>query len=192
MNWGFNAVEIKYSQYGLINRSLLQLEETGFMNRIFNALITDKRLTFKISIPNDLYLRADVLCDDVLQMRTVEKEYTQGELVQHIFLDFLDEVRRHDSNVGAIHTRLNVRLQQLPLVNDQPIIPSRSKTSIQTKIDRRDVLRAEVLLQDLSYFVPNHGLNVEKLIEIVYLDFLTEYQKGRRKNVIKEILEYID
>lgn len=184
--------EVKYSQYGVLNRSLMQLGETGIMNRFFNALITDKRLTFKISVPNELYLRAEVLCDDVLQMREKEKVYTQGELVQHIFLDFLDEVRKHDSNVGAIHTRLNVRLQQLPMVNDQPIIPSKSKTTVIIKIDRRDVLRAEVLLQDLSYFAPNHELNVEKLIEIVYLDFLLEYTKGRRKNVIKEILEYID
>jgi hypothetical protein len=184
--------EINYSQYKLLNRNLLELEETGLFNRIFNALITDKRLTFKISVPNDLYLRAEVLCDDVLQMRINDKEYTQAELVQHIFLDFLDEVRKHDSNVGAIHTRLNVRQQQLPLVNDMPIIPSRSKTSFHMKIDRRDVLRAEVLLQDLSYFVPNHGLTVEKLIEIVYLDFLLEYTKGRRKNVLREILETID
>lgn len=183
---------VKYSRYGLINQELMALDENSFFGRIIDFLIKDKRLTFTISVPNELYFRAEVLCDDVLQMREQEKEYTQGELVQHIFLDFLDEVRKHDSNVGAIHTRLNVRRQQLPMVNDQPLLPAKSHTSVQVRIDREDVLRAEVLLQDLSYFVPNHGFHVENLIEVVYLDFLLEYTKGRRKNVIKEILEYID
>jgi hypothetical protein len=78
------------------------------------------------------------------------------------------------------------------MVNDQPLLASKSKTTVITKIGREDVLRAEELLQDLAYFVPKHELTVEKLIEIVYLDFLLEYTKGRRKNVIKEIMEFID
>lgn len=184
--------EVKYSQYGLLNNALRNLEEKGFMNRIFNYLIIDKRLTFEIAVPNELYLRAETLCDDILQLRGKDKEYTQGELVQHVFFDFLDEVRKNDSIVGSIYTRLNVRKQQLPLVNDQPLLPAKSKTTVFTKVYRDDVFRAEILLKDLTNFVPNHELTVEKLIEIVYLDFLLEYIKGRRKNVIKEILEYID
>lgn len=182
----------KYSQYGLINKGLMELNEKGKMNRFLGFLINDKRLTFKINVPNELFFRAEVLCDDILQLREKEKEYSQAELVQHIFLDFLDEVRRSDSNVNSIYSRLNVRHQELPMVNDRPMIPTRSSTPLPIKIDRKDVLRAEILLQDLSYFEPDHELNVEKLIEIVYLDFLFEYTKGRRKNVIKEILEYID
>lgn len=55
-------------------------------------------------------------------------------------------------------------------MNDNPLIPSKSNNTVLTKIDSVDVLRDEVLLQDLSYFVPNHGIDVQQLIEIVYLD----------------------
>jgi hypothetical protein len=181
-----------YSQYNLIREELTSLEEQGFLDRFFMAISKRKRYKFDIKVPNELYHRAKILCDDIVQMRKEDKDYNQSELVEHIFLDFLDEVRRNDSNVGAIYTRINVRKQQLPFVNDKPIIPTKSSTGLEVKIDREDLLRAEVLLQDLSHFVPKHGLDVEKLIEIVYLDFLLEYSKGRRKNVIKEILEYID
>lgn len=188
-----NSVEVvKYSQYDLINKDLILLEETGLINRILSLLLKEKRLKFNLSIPNDLYSRAEILCDDIFQKRSEDHEYTQGELAEHIFLDFLDEVRNHDSNVGAIYTRLDVRKKQLPLVDDQPLLPFKSSTTLETKIDRVNVLRAEWLLKDLSYFVPKHGIDVEKLIEIVYLDFLLEYSKGRRKNVMKDILEFID
>jgi hypothetical protein len=190
--WGEHMEAIKYSQYGLIQEELKLLGGISFSSGLLSFLTRNMKLKFQLSVPNDLYQRADVLCDDILQMRSANKEYRQGELVEHIFLDFLDEVRKHDGNVGAIYNRLNVRKQQLPLVNDKPLIASKSSTSIQTKIHRDDVLRAEVLLKDLSYFVPSHGLSVEELIEIVYLDFLLEYTKGRRKNVLKEILETID
>jgi hypothetical protein len=183
---------VKYSKYGLINQELMALDEDTFFGRLLNAFLKDKRLAFEIMVPNDLYFRADVLCDDILQKRKNDKEYTQSELVQHVFFDFLDEVRDHDGNVGAIYTKLDVRRQEILRVNENPLVPSRSRKKLLIKIDRDDALRAEVLLQDLEYFQPNHNLDVEKLIEIVYLDFLLEYTKGRRRNVIKEILEYID
>ncbi|MGW6666415.1 hypothetical protein [Peribacillus sp. NPDC055009] len=87
------------------------------------------------------------LCDEVFQLRVKDKEYTQGELVEHVFFDFLDEVRKNYSVVGSIYTRLNVQKQQLPLVNDQPLLPAKSKTTVITKVFRDDVFRAEVLFK---------------------------------------------
>jgi hypothetical protein len=185
-------VTVKYSKYGLINQELMALNEESFFGRMITFLIKDRRLTFEINVPNELYLRANILCDDILQKRKLEKVYTQGELAEHVFLDFIDEVRNHDSNVGAIYTKLKVRKQELPLVNEKPLFPAKSQTKIVVKINREDALRAEILLQDLAVFKPNHGMDLEQLVEIVYLDFLLEYTKGRRRNVIKEILEFID
>lgn len=182
---------VKYSRFDLINKELALLEGKRGVGRFLSFLLKEKRFKFNLIIPNDLYSRAEILCDDILQKRSEDKEFTQGELAEHLFLEFLDEVRNHDSNVGTIYTRLDVRKKQLPLVDDKPLIPVKSTTTIETKIEREDVLRAEWLLKDLSYFAPKHGLDVEQLIEIVYLDFLLEYSKGRRKNVIKEILDYV-
>lgn len=184
--------EIKYSQYGLINKGLMELNEQGIMNRMLNILISDKRLTFQIYVPNDFFFRAEVLCDDIVQMCEKNRGYSQSDLAEHVFLDFIDEVRKHDGNVGSILTRLNVRKQELPMVNDNPLVPTHSRTPVTVKVEKADILRAEVLLADLAQFEPNHGLSVEKLIEIVYLDFMLEYKKGRRKNVMKQILEFID
>lgn len=61
-------------------------------------MLKDKRF-FSNKFPNDLYQRAEVLCDDIFQKRSEEKEYTQTDLVQYVLLDFLDEVRNNDSNV---------------------------------------------------------------------------------------------
>jgi hypothetical protein len=186
-----NVVEVKYSKYGLIQEEMLTLEETGIVDRLL-SFFRERKLKFNIMVPNEFYARAEALCDDIVQMRTEDKDYSQSELAEHIFLDFLDVVRKNDSNVGAIHNKLHVRKQELPLINENPLTPKKSSTSLIVKLNREDALRAEWLLKDLSYFVPNHKMEVDTLIEIVYLDFLLEYTKGRRKNVIKEILEYID
>lgn len=182
---------VKYSQYGLIQEEQRLLEDNAFLNRL-SAIFRERRLKFEVVVPNDMIVRAEVLCDDITQLREKDKAYTQSELMEHLFIEFLDAVRKHDSNVGAIYNKLMVRKQELPTINGNPLFPSKSNTTVATRIQRDEVLRAEVLLQDLSYFEPNHKLNVEKIIEIVYLDFLLEYMKGRRKDVIKEILEYID
>lgn len=183
--------EIKYSQYDLINKEIKELDEKGFANRFMNFILTDRRLPFKLKVPNDLYQRAEVLCEDVEEMKDDTKPFTQAHLVVYIFREFLDEVRKNDGNLRPFQMKLNNRIKDLPMINGQPLLPQKSKTTLHTKIGRKEVLRAEVFLKDLS-FLSNHDLTVEKLIEIVYLDFLVEYQQGRRKKVLKEIVDAID
>lgn len=183
-------MDVKYSRYDLVGKELASLEESqGFLTSLFDYLLYGRYLGFEISVPNDLYFRADILCEDIIQKS--DSNFTQADLAEHVFLSFMDNVIDNDSNVGSIYNKLNVRKQQLPLINEQPLLPTKSATTVKTKIHRDDVLRAEVLLKDLSYFAPGHKFDVEELIEIVYLDFLLEYVRGRRQNVIKEILEYL-
>ncbi len=188
---GVALSEIKYSQYDLINKEIKELDEKGFANRFMNFILTDRRLPFKLKVPNDLYQRAEVLCEDVEEMKDDTKSFTQAHLVVYIFREFLDEVRKNDGNLRPFQMKLNNRIKDLPMINGQPLLPQKSKTTLHTKIGRKEVLRAEVFLKDLS-FLSNHDLTVEKLIEIVYLDFLVEYQQGRRKKVLKEIVDAID
>ncbi|WP_217270015.1 hypothetical protein [Neobacillus endophyticus] len=184
---------IKYSQYDLLSEELALLEEVkNPFRRALNSLFKPKTFLFHVSVPNDLYLRAETLCDDVTNLRDEDETYTQSELVNHTFCSFIDQVRKHDSNVGGIYNRLIVRKQEILVVNNTPLFPAKSKTTVSTKIHREDVYRSEVLLRDLAVFAPKHSLQVEHLIEIVYLDFLLEYQNGRRKNVIKEIVDTLD
>lgn len=183
--------EIKYSQYDLINKEIKELNERGLANRFMNLILTDRRLVFKVKVPNDLYYRAEILCEDVVQMSEKGKAFTQAQLVEYIFQDYLDEVRKKDGNLRSFQMKLNDRMKDLPMINGQPLLPQKSRTILHTKIGRREVRRAEVFLQDLA-FLSNHDLTVEKLIEIIYLDFLVEYQQGRRKNVLKEIIEKLD
>ncbi|KAA9015740.1 hypothetical protein [Niallia endozanthoxylica] len=183
--------EIKYSQYDLINKEIKELDEGGFANRFVNFILTDRRLPFKVKVPNDLFQRAEILCEDVVEMKENNKAFTQAELIEYIFKEFLEEVRKNDGNLRSFQMKFNNRMKDLPMINGQPLLPQKRKTTLHTKIGRKEVRRAEVFLKDLS-FLSNHDLTVEKLLEMVYIDFLNEYQQGRRKKVLKEIIEAID
>ncbi|WP_078382324.1 hypothetical protein [Sutcliffiella halmapala] len=182
---------VKYSKYDLLNKEYDLPEKRSVLLKIFNFL-SGERYRFDIPVPNDMYVRADVLCDDIVHLSDHDIQFKQSDLIEHIYFDFLDEVRRNDSNVGSIYNRITVRKQELPFINNHPIVPVRSTTVVTVELDKEEALRAEVLLEDLSYFFPKHEWNVEKLIQVVYLDFLLEYVRGRRKNVLKEIVQYLN
>ncbi len=173
-------------------KEMALLEEKNPFKKILDSVLRSSMLSFKVTVPNDLYLRSDTLCDDITRLYDEDIDYSQCDLIVHIFEDFIEQIRRHDTNVGSIYNRLIVRRQQFPLINNQPLLPNKSSNIVHTKIPREYVYRAEVLLSDLARFTPNHSLQVEDLVEIVYLDFLLEYQNGRRTNVITEILEILD
>lgn len=184
-------MEVKYSQYNLLKEEEKLLNEEGFITR-FLALTRTKKLGFNISVPNNYVVVAKILCDDVTQTRKEDKQYTQSELIEFIFQQYLNEIRRIEPSISEVYQKLITRKEELEQKNGHTLIPSKSRTRIHAKIYREDALKTEALLRSMSHIRGNHGINVEKFIEIVYLDFLSEYEAGRRNNVLKEILEYIE
>ena len=193
---GADMDDVKYSSYDLLGyekRSLEQKEEPPrFWTILGRDIFKQKMFTFEFLIPNDLYLRAEVLCEDVNRMAETKKELTQPILIEYIFSEFLYEVRKNVHNTNYLYSRIKKRQEQLPLEENNPIIPTKSKSKVASKIHREDVLRSEVFLRDIAEHDPNHKLTVEKLINIVYQDFIIEYKQGRRKDVFEELVDYME
>ncbi|WP_413381203.1 hypothetical protein [Alkalihalobacillus sp. 1P02AB] len=183
-----------YSECDLIDK---ELKQNSFLSRIFES----RNVHVKLMLPNDIYFRAKVLCEDVYNM--TDKHFTLDNLVQMLWNDFLSDVIAKQ-DIKYIYKLLldydrgttNVRLEQYneQKVEDVPLYPVRKRVDkaeheiFYCRLPRKDVLRGEVMLSDIDKVYPNHHLKMERVLEILLIDFIEKYEKGEAKSIIKELL----
>jgi hypothetical protein len=189
-----------YSQYNLIEEELFRLESEKEAKSIFSKLsdlILSKLFEwceFNIKVPNYIYLRAKILCEDVELLSGYE--FRVHELIYLLYRMFLHKMIKQDDPF-YIYQVINVRSLDKPKVKRvgqfMDIEDYNDKVkSVNVRIKRKYVLRGEVILRDLENIVPNHNLTIEKILETIFIDFIKEYQSGSFKNAMNVLIQALE
>ena len=64
--------------------------------------------------------------------------------------------------------------------------------TLQLRMRRKFALRGEVLLADMEEVQPQHGYTLEKVFELLYVDFIDKFRKGDNASAIKNILALLE
>ncbi|GAE27115.1 hypothetical protein JCM9140_3231 [Halalkalibacter wakoensis JCM 9140] len=179
-------------------RNLMQAEIKG--RSPFLKLITPSKASIKISLPDDVYFRMKNLCDDVTKL--IEEQYRPDDLLQLLLDDIVDHVRE-TQDVKGMHqlflerdkSTYNVRLKyyQKREEETEPLYPMKKPQPndeikmVYMRLVREDILRMEILFSDMAELFPNHHFTVERVLEILLIDFIEKYKRGEAINVIKSV-----
>lgn len=193
-----------YSQYNLIEEELFRLESEKEAKSLFSKL-SDLVLSklfewceFNIKVPNYLYLRAKILCEDVELLSGYE--FQVHELIYLLYRMFLHKMIQQDDpfyiyqviNVRSLDKPKVKKVGQLMDIGDNDKLKSDKVKSVNVRIKRKYVLRGEVILRDLENIVPNHNLTIEKILETIFIDFIKEYQSGNFKNAMNVLIQALE
>ncbi|CRH65982.1 Uncharacterised protein [Chlamydia trachomatis] len=190
----------KYSQANLINEELSLIGSTNFIGKMLHKMNKSSMILLSIKVPLNSYLRAEVFCEDIQDLS--EMSFDQKDLLTLLYEDFLYEGKRNpdlkkifkvlntlehesgktavlekktDSIFKLIHKEQHEELQPLHL-----------------RVRRKYALRGEVLLADLEEDHPNHGFTIERVIELLYMDFIDKLRKGDNTEAMNTILRILD
>ncbi|WP_100373059.1 hypothetical protein [Bacillus sp. FJAT-45037] len=171
-------------------------KETDNQRSVLWRVFTPKTVSVKLLLKDELLFRAKSLCDDAADQN--EEPYKIDDLVQFLLEDIVDYVKRKQ-NIKHMHSLFlerdksthNVRLKHYQQSNEEvkPIYPMNREdvidwSEIRVRIDRKDVLRLEVLLADMSKVYEDHHFTVERVLEILLIDFVSKYEVGEAKAII--------
>jgi hypothetical protein len=167
------------------------------MARIFISMNTELRLM----LPRDIYFRAQVLCEDVYEL--TEERFKLGHLVEMLWEDFIDYVREKQDIKNTYKLLLeydqgtpNVRVKKYDdkNVDEVPLYPVRKKPiddeieTVYCRMKRKDALRGEVMLSDIAQIFPQHPFTLERVLEILLIDFIVKYSKGESQEIVYKLL----
>ncbi|WP_066415233.1 hypothetical protein [Sutcliffiella cohnii] len=182
----------QYSRLDLIGEELMKLQDKKITDKIISFLInTSKYVYVKLDIPADLYVRANVLCDDIETLS--EEEFDQNRLLSILYDDFLRENRMKEA-LFQLYQRLTVHDRRAPSIKGlyeihNQRIENDEYYELTVRIKRKEALRGEVLLSDLSNVYPKHPYTLEMVLETIYIDFLNDIKKGGNYKAVKELLK---
>ena len=190
----------QYSSANLLKEELDIVTDNDFFSKFLSKLTKTSTIHLKIEVPVNLYLRGEIICDDVSELS--EMDFDQEDLMYLLFNDFLLFAKKNPDPVTIykLLTSLEREAGKEAVLEKQSqgnvfslTYKSNRNTmkTIQTRFRRKLALRGEVLLADLEEAQPEHGYTLEALLALLYCDFVDRLRKGSNPEVINTIVSSI-
>lgn len=179
-----------YSRNNLIQKELEALPKGkgNFFERLSYRLYRSIKVKYELEIPSSVFLRAITFCGDLSEW--YEEDFTPAELMLALYKGFIARVQR-ENDIQMIYTQYMVRLQE------QTYIQPRKKESyidLEIYLHHDIALRGEMALADMDIHFPNHPFTLEKVLEIDFMFFIEECQKGSKthRQLMRDIIACLD
>ena len=188
------------TKYHVLADEMNRLDQSSFFStKMYDIAIRllSSKITLTLRFPSYAYLRAEVLCEDISYMEG--KRFSVADLLMLIYEYFLNRLRSAHN-----HQDLYIIYRSLS-TNDHEDVPIESyrffqkddheekqMTMFQVTLPRKKVLRCEVFLHDLSKYVPDHSFSIERVLEILFTDFMTQYCAGSNPELIDDLLKNLE
>jgi len=170
---------------------LSSVSKSSFLDVAIRLL--SRHITLFLKIPSYAYLRAKVLCEDITELE--EERFTVDDLLMLIYESFLVRLREAHTHqdLYTIYRSIITSDYKDASVHSYRTLKDKHQPSYEMKfkitVPRNKVLRCEVFLYDLAQYVPNHMLSIERVIEILFTDFIIQYCAGSNPGLIEDLLE---
>jgi len=189
----------KYSSANLLEDELSSIGVSDFLNKLLYKLNKNSSVLLNINIPLNLYLRVEIFCEDIQDLSEIA--FNQNDLMNLLYEDFLLFAKKNPNpkavfklltsldHVGGKECSLEPQGESIfKLVH---IEQRQSMQKLQIKMKRKLALRGEVLLADIEEVQPEHGYTLERVLELLYIDFIDKFRKGDNETAINNILSLL-
>jgi hypothetical protein len=190
----------KYSRADLLKEELALIGSSDFLGRFLQKLNKTSSVLFTIEIPLNLFLRAEVFCEDIQDL--AEMPFVQNDLINLLYNDFLTYAKKNPDPHALFRllTSLDQQAGKDARLEKQggsvfKLIHKdvhQEMKILQLRMRRKFALRGEVLLADMEEFQPGHGYTLERVFELLYIDFIDKFRKGDNSAAIKNILALLE
>ncbi|MGM0890564.1 MAG: hypothetical protein ACQEW5_27430 [Bacillota bacterium] len=190
----------KYSQANLIDEELSLIGSSNFIGKLLHKVNKSSTVILTIDVPLNLFLRAEVFCEDIQDLS--DMHFEQNDLMNLLYNDFLLFAKKNPDSKALFrlltsleqHAGKNSRLQKygkstFKLIH---IDKNQEMKTLNLRMRRKFALRGEVLLADMEEVQPDHGYTLEKVFELLYIDFIDKFRKGNHSGAVENILRLLD
>ncbi|MEJ9232588.1 hypothetical protein LAV79_24690 [Peribacillus butanolivorans] len=189
----------KYSKANLIDEELSLIGSTNFIGKMLHKMNKSSMILLSIEVPLNSYLRTEVFCEDIQDI--TETPFDQRDLLTLLYEDFLYEAKINPDlkKVFKVLTRLEHESGKTAVLEKKTdsifklIHKEQHKElkSLDVRMRRKYALRGEIILADMEDPHPNHGYTIERVLELLYMDFIDDFRKGDNTEVIKKIIKLL-
>lgn len=190
----------KYSQANLIDEELSLIRSNNFIGKMLHKMNKTSVILLSIHVPLNSYLRAEIFCEDIQDLS--EMPFSQNDLMKLLYEDFLYFAKKNPDpkKMFKMLTTLERESGKDTVLEKQTdsifkLIHKDQHQELETldiRMRRKYALRGEVLLADLEEDHPNHGYTIERVIELLYMDFIDKLRKGDNTEAMNTILRILD
>jgi hypothetical protein len=192
----------KYSNAGLLTEEFAMIPfATDFIGKLLYKMNKNSSILLNVDVPLNLYLRGEVFCEDISDLS--EFSFDQKDLLNLLYNDFLLFVKKNPDPRALFRLLVSLdeesgkdaSLQKQQGASIFKVVYTEKNQKTQTfevRMRKKLALRGEVLLADMDLAYPDHGYTLERILALLYCDFIDKYRKGDNVEAINKILSILE
>jgi hypothetical protein len=190
----------KYSRANFLDEELSLIGSSDFLGKLLHKMNKSSIVLLSIDVPLNLYLRAEVFCEDIQELSNMP--FVQNDLMNLLYNDFLLFAKKNpdpralfrlltslDQQAGKDAQLEKQKESVFKLIHKNK---NQDMTTLHLRMRRKYALRGEVMLCDMEEVQPEHGYTLEKVMELLYIDFIDKFRKGNHADAVENILRLLD
>lgn len=187
-----------YSRANLLGKQGIwqQNEKTGFW-KIVREFVSSfsSTVSLTIAIPTPVYLRTKLLCEYIND--EVGVDFDVSNFLMVLYLDFIHaSVKRYEPlyMYRSIHLKYP-KADTLIISQGSKILAEykrdkETRTDIWISMDKKDVLKGEMVLYELDELY-GHQLTFEEMLANLWINFIEEYKRGNHEKALNAIIKML-
>lgn len=179
------------------------LQKSTDMKTTWLNIVNLSSVILELNIPDATYFRMKVLCEDISELSG--QIFNQQKMIDILWSQFIDQVKRVP-DFKTVHDMLIEREDKRMIVKDEivqkkntfmffetshNVAAKTNKKVMQYRMNRKQALRGEIMLADIAEIKPDHQLTLERVLEIIFCDFIEKYKQGESEQAVKQIIDII-
>lgn len=195
----------RYSQNSLLHEESVYIQNThSLWGKFVYRLNKSSNVHMDIEVLYADYLRGEYICEDVKELTGTY--FNHDSLINLIYDNFLIQARNEPNKKQMFQFFRTLekdahRENEINLIKEKnasifKLANKKKQKKMHTFhacFKRKSALKGELILEDMEEVVPNHGYTLEKILSLLYGDFINLFRRGENSEAyILRILGYED
>lgn len=156
----------------------------GILAKIFNSISKSLPVEVKIMLPYRLFLKGELITETISE--EIEKDFCQSDLVDLLTKELLNHYSLNNNSLKLYRTFKEISssfiVTRYYSGGKENLVP------VKIRLSKKELFRLEMLLADIEEIEGEIKLTVERLLELQYMNFMSDLLQGNNEDAIKKII----
>lgn len=160
----------------------------GVFAKIFNSFLKKMPGNLEIMIPHRLFLKGELITETISE--EIERDFCQSDLVDLLTKELIYHYSLNTNPIKLYRTFKEISssfiVTRYYSGGKENLIP------VRITLHKKEIFRLEMLLADIEEIEGEIKLTVERLLELQYMNFMSDLLRGNNEDAVKKIINKLN
>lgn len=172
-----------YSAANVI-QEFLEKPPVGLFEKFISKMSKNMPANLEIKLPHRLFLKGELIAETISE--EIEESFSQSDLVGLLTKEILNYYSLNNNPIKLYRTFKEISSSFI--VTRYTQMSKEEQIPVKITLSKKDIFKLEMILADIEEIEGEINFTVEDLLELQYMNFMSDLLQGNNEDAIKRII----